>query len=252
MHYYLTTFIVTDETAKMCDPWESREFLQKIDLMPYDICEYCLPDCSTTIYDHEVSSAPIRHCDHTNLESSYMCQVKAVSLKQNVNPPPFVNNIVSQFTDDSQQVPQYVAEIKMFSNMRYHIKESKIPTAVFRYKVKDKPTYNAFEEDIAIVNFYFEKDSILQYTRQESMTTVGYISQLGGILGLFIGFSFVSGIELIYWFAIRLYKNNRIFYSKTRVRKETKKNSVSNVKICNAPTTVDKEYFSNAFDILFT
>ena len=251
MHHF-TICIVTNETAKMCDPWESREFLQKIDLMPDGTCEYCLPDCSTTIYDHEVSSAPIRHCDHTNLESSYMCQVKTVSLKQNINPPPFVNNILSQFTDNSQQVPQFVTEIKMFSNMRYRIKESKIPTAVFRYKVKDKPTYNAFEEDIAIVNFYFDKDSILQYTRQESMTTVGYISQLGGILGLFIGFSFVSGIELIYWFTIRLYKNNGIFYKKSRIKKETDKKPVSNVKKCNASTTADTGDYSNAFDILFT
>ena len=39
------------------------------------------------------------------------------------------------------------------------------------------------------------------------MTTVGYISQLGGLLGLFIGFSFISGIELIYWLTIRFGKN---------------------------------------------
>ena len=133
--------------------------------------------------------------------------------------------------------------------MRYRIKESKIPMAVFRYKVKDKPTYNAFEKDIAIVNFYFDKDSILQYTRQESMTTVGYISQLGGILGLFIGFSFVSGIELIYWFTIRLYKNTRILYKNTRINKETNKKPVSTIEKCNAPTTGD---YSTAFDILFT
>ena len=233
----------------MCDPWESKEFLQKIDLIPVGTCEYCLPDCSTTIYDHEVSSAPIKPCDHTNLETSNMCQVKSVSLKQNINPPLFVNNILSQFKDDSQQVPQFATEIKMFSNMRYRIKESKIPMAVFRYKLKDKPTYNAFEEDIAIVNFYFDKASILQYTRQESMTTVGYISQLGGILGLFIGFSFVSGIELIYWFTIRLYKNTRILYKNTRINKETKKKPVSPVEKCNAPTTGD---YSTAFDILFT
>ena len=232
----------------MCDPWESREFLLKIDLIPHDTCEYCLPDCSTTIYDHEVSSAPIKPCDHTNLGTSDMCQVNSVSIKQNINPPPFINNILSQFKDDSQKVPQLVTEMKMFSNMRYRIKESKIPSAVFRYKVKDKPTYNAFEEDITIVNFYFDKDSILQYTRQENMTIVGYISQLGGLLGLFIGFSFISGVELIYWFTIRLYKNNRINKAEVSELKETDEKSLSNDKKYNALASGE---YSNAFDVLF-
>ena len=248
MHSFQFIYLVTDETAKMCDPWENRDFLHKIDLMPDGTCEYCLPDCSTTIYDHEVSSAPVKDCDHTNLGTSNICQVNSLSIKQNINPPPFVNNIISQFKDDSEQIPQFATEMKMFSNMRYHIKESKISTAVFRYKVKDKPTYNAFEEDITIVNFYFDKDSILQYTRQENMTIVGYISQLGGLLGLFIGFSFISGVELIYWFTIRLYKNNRINKAEVSELKETDEKSLSNDKKYNALASGE---YSNAFDVLF-
>ena len=34
-----------------------------------------------------------------------------------------------------------------------------------------------------MVNFYFDKSSILQYIRQERMTKVDYISQMGGLLG---------------------------------------------------------------------
>ena len=69
------------------------------------------------------------------------------------------------------------------------------------------PTYNAYEKDIAMVNFYFDKSSILQYIRQERMTKVDYISQMGGLLGLFMGISFISVIELIYWATIRLTRN---------------------------------------------
>ena len=69
------------------------------------------------------------------------------------------------------------------------------------------PTYNAYEKDIAMVNFYFDKSSILQYIRQERMTKVDYISQIGGLLGLFMGISFISGIELIYWATFRLARN---------------------------------------------
>jgi len=39
------------------------------------------------------------------------------------------------------------------------------------------------------------------------MTVVDYISQMGGLLGLFIGFSFISGIELVYWMTIRMGRN---------------------------------------------
>ena len=65
------------------------------------------------------------------------------------------------------------------------------------------PTYNAYEKDIAMVNFYFDKSSILQYIRQERMTKVDYISQIGGLLGLFMGISFISGM------AIRVVKFSR-------------------------------------------
>ena len=39
------------------------------------------------------------------------------------------------------------------------------------------------------------------------MTFVQYISQIGGLLGLWMGFSFISAIEILYWFTIRLPRN---------------------------------------------
>ena len=39
------------------------------------------------------------------------------------------------------------------------------------------------------------------------MTINNYISQVGGLMGLCLGFSFLSAIELIYWFTFRLIKN---------------------------------------------
>ena len=40
-----------------------------------------------------------------------------------------------------------------------------------------------------------------------ALPKVDYVSQMGGILGLFTGFSFISGLELIYWLTIRLTRN---------------------------------------------
>ena len=84
------------------------------------------------------------------------------------------------------------------------MKESKIENAVFQHKLRESPTYDAYEKDIAIVNFYFGKSTFWQFQRAENMTLADYIAQLGGFLGLFLGFSFVSAIEILYWLTIRL------------------------------------------------
>ena len=72
-----------------------------------------------------------------------------------------------------------------------------------------RPTYRAHQQDVALVNFYFERASVLQFKRALRMTLIDYISQIGGLLGLGIGFSLVSGVEIIYWLTIRLGANLR-------------------------------------------
>ena len=99
------------------------------------------------------------------------------------------------------EVPLFVDEGNYFSNRR-SFKESNIANAIFQQKVKQSPTYEAYEKDIAIVNFFFGKSTFWQFERAENMTWSDYIAQLGGILGLFLGFSVVSAIEIVYWLTI--------------------------------------------------
>ena len=58
-----------------------------------------------------------------------------------------------------------------------------------------------------MVNFFFEKTSILQFKRAERLNWVDYLSQIGGLLGLGIGFSIVSAAEVVYWSTFRLFAN---------------------------------------------
>ena len=84
--------------------------------------------------------------------------------------------------------------------------------------------YNAFEEDIAVANFFFTKPTAigemtgwmiilmssqfhLEYRKTENMGFIDLISQLGGLFGLCLGFSFISFIEIFYWISIRLCRN---------------------------------------------
>ena len=47
----------------------------------------------------------------------------------------------------------------------------------------------------------------LEYRKTENMRFIDLISQLGGLFGLCLGFSFISFIEIFYWISIRLCRN---------------------------------------------
>ena len=97
-------------------------------------------------------------------------------------------------------------------------KKSNIANAIFQHKLKESPTYEAYEKDIAIVNFFFGKSTFWRFERAENMTWSGYIAQLGGFLGLFLGFSVVSAIEIVYWLSIRLVRKLELPIGKNNKR----------------------------------
>jgi len=86
------------------------------------------------------------------------------------------------------------------------MKKSAMKKAIFQQKLKQNPTYNAYERDIAIVNFYFGKSTAWEFQHAPSKTIANYIGELGGLLGLFTGFSFLSAVEIIYWIIIPFMK----------------------------------------------
>ena len=79
----------------------------------------------------------------------------------------------------------------------------------FQASIGEDPTYRAYSQDIGMVNFYFQQSSVLQFKRALRMTTIDYISQIGGLLGLGIGFSLVSAVEIVYWLTLRFVDNLR-------------------------------------------
>ncbi len=88
---------------------------------------------------------------------------------------------------------------------RKHVPEGVEPESVFNYLNFDEDDdYLAYEKDMAIAHFYFESSTALQYMRQPRLTWTAFIGQIGGLLGLCLGFSIVSIVELAYWFLYRL------------------------------------------------
>ena len=82
--------------------------------------------------------------------------------------------------------------------------------------------YNAWEEDIAVVNIFFGKDTVMgekmsvpffmnnlskELERSIRMGPVDFIASLGGLFGLCLGFSIISFLEIIYWAVTGFYRN---------------------------------------------
>lgn len=51
----------------------------------------------------------------------------------------------------------------------------------------------------------YKNSEVNQLIRKKQFTAVDFLSFVGGILGLFAGFSALSFVELIYWFGIRVF-----------------------------------------------
>ena len=54
-------------------------------------------------------------------------------------------------------------------------------------------------DNLAKVQIFIQSPYVTKIKRDQEMTFTNFIANTGGLLGLCIGFSFISGIEIIYW-----------------------------------------------------
>ena len=112
------------------------------------------------------------------------------------------------------------------------ILDKKIENATEYGKIKLEKKYKRVKSDLlfysSIVHFYFKERGIVQYSREQLYTPMDVIGKLyyfilfqlkidqkfyfkaafGGIIGLCMGFSLLSGVEFIYWFTLRLFMDH--------------------------------------------
>ena len=203
-----------NETSRqMCDPWKTQKFQEIMQKqIPKDQCKHCLPDCTTVKYDSIMTYANLRKCDRTNIGgTSLLCALVDGAM----NPAPWMNTAQNEFLKANQSVPWYLdtdssqAEegMKQFANKRKQVAgHHSVSNAMFPSQLKDNPFYDAFEKDIGILRIFFSEDKILKYVTKNRMSNFDFLSQIGGSLGLAMGISIISIIEIFYWFAFRLFK----------------------------------------------
>ena len=163
-------------------------------MVPKDQCRHCLPDCTTTAYEETMSYAKLPRCDHTNIGSNQLCDL----FNGDVNPPPWADVAVNQYRAINRTVPAYV--VNNSSRLANYRRMSET-----YYEGQD--TYNAFEEDIAILNIFFGQRYIKKYTTEIKMTSIEFLSLVGGTIGFAMGLSVISVAEIIYWSTVRLLIN---------------------------------------------
>ena len=61
--------------------------------------------------------------------------------------------------------------------------------------------------NLAVVHVYFKSLHFMRQERAELFGIVDFFSNVGGLLGLCMGVSIISGLELLYFFTARLYYN---------------------------------------------
>ncbi len=194
-------FPTQDDPVRICNPWEAIDFK---DIMfrwiPDDECNHCLPDCSETEYNTEVSVSPFRRCDYKNLGVSKLCNFDDPTLPE----PRIWGYTVLDEYEHRDGIPRYI-ENQVVNSKRKHLPLEELDSSVFNFMNLDEDiSYHAYQVDMAVAHFYFGSSTALQYLRQPRLSWTDFIGQIGGLLGLCIGFSLVSVVELVYWFLFKL------------------------------------------------
>jgi len=189
-------FPTSSEPISICDPWQSYDFFRIMSIgIPDNLCHQCLPDCSVILYNPSITEEPFNICDANNIGVSQFC---SINLKHKL---PMQMRLISQIQNDYLN-----KSTGKFMNAPVHIMELKSSMRNYGIDIFKKPqkNYDAFDQDIAMVQIIYQKSTAILMGSQLTMTWIDYFSAVGGLLGLVLGMGFVSFIEL-FWLGIRIF-----------------------------------------------
>jgi len=109
----------------------------------------------------------------------------------------FAQQVIDEYNLTIKLNPPYIQNME--SNIRTVVDNPLVPN-VFHHIER---SYNAYEKDIAVVNVYFDTPTVLKFETKSRMGWIDFLSSVGGLLGLCVGLSIVTLIEL-FWLGLRL------------------------------------------------
>ena len=194
---YLCTpwyFPFVDENYTMCDPWQTVRISEIIqNEVSSEQCNYCLPDCIRTIYTTSTSSQPFRRCDERNIELTKMCSV----LRKNLTKPEkWGRQVLDHYLEKTGTIPDFLTNI---TSSKRTVKKSYLLNYLFPGLSRD---YDAFDKDIAVLNVFFDSSTVMAFNSENRQSWIDYWSNVGGALGLCIGLSIITLVEL-FWVCLK-------------------------------------------------
>ena len=123
-------------SSRICNPYESFEFLNHMKNTGSQTCDDCLPDCETTIYKTHITTSSYRRCcpllfklvlyypayfflikywrcDNKNLGLSDLCTFE----DWGIDPPIWGHDVREEERVDEKEIPEYIKK-KFMSNIR--------------------------------------------------------------------------------------------------------------------------------------
>ncbi|XP_055703450.1 pickpocket protein 28-like [Phlebotomus papatasi] len=107
----------------------------------------------------------------------------------------------------------------------YERRSSTSPLGVGKFLLREnflkKYSRDFAMDNIAVVHLYFVENTIHSYTKGELIGFTDFLSSTGGLLGLFMGFSVVSLVEMFYYISMRPHCSKRIQQNPNATQKVT-------------------------------
>ncbi|XP_032675500.1 pickpocket protein 28-like [Odontomachus brunneus] len=90
-------------------------------------------------------------------------------------------------------------------NYKAELSQSKLMSIVGNEKSYIKKNANYFTKNMAMIHIFFVDSQFTKYVKTELFGFTEFLSSTGGLLGLFLGFSFLSFMEIVYFATMRLW-----------------------------------------------
>ena len=194
----------------ICNPWEAYDFQTRMKSISIVECRKCLPDCEGLKIQTSVSAAPFRGCTDKNVGLSSLCLMEMSKNAPIQYPPKWGHTVLKEYRSRGT-IPNYITDAVKTNRRSYSVEQGKSTESkdLFSLTNDQNQEYDAYEKDIAMVTFFFESSDSFEFLKQSKISIIEFISQIGGLLGLCMGFSFISVVELIYWLTFKLFQNLR-------------------------------------------
>jgi hypothetical protein len=188
-------FPFVDGKFKMCDPYQNTEIWDFMQNVPENQCNYCLPDCIRTTYKQAVTTQTFRRCDERNMYLSDLC---VMDLENVTKPQIWGRQIIEQYVRRNKTLPASLTN-KIQSSKRT-IKRSYVFSNFFEDLPKE---YDAYDKDIAVLTVFFDSTTVMMFKSQRRQSWLDYFANVGGALGLCIGLSIITVVEIV-WLCLRM------------------------------------------------